>query len=346
MTRYSRQTLIPEIGLEGQERLDRARVLCVGVGGLGSPAALYLAAAGVGRLGLIDPDQVSVSNLQRQILFESSDEGSFKALTGAKRLTRLNPGITIQAYAQRLSSENVEELFENYDLILDGTDNFETRFLVNDAAFKLGIPVVYGAVNHLEGQVALFWAERGACYRCLQPAHPQAPIRNCAEAGVLGSVVGAIGSLQATLALQFLISGGDERHPLVPRFGELGLLDLGGRWNLRTLQVEKRPDCPTCSKSPEEIELRKQTSLSASLVLDVRTSEEWASGHIVGAVHWPLHKLERGDFPAELESAAEVVVYCRAGARSMQAARILTERGVQDVRSLEGGIEAWAGGLV
>jgi molybdopterin/thiamine biosynthesis adenylyltransferase len=251
--RYSRQTLLPHVGPEGQARLTRARVAVVGVGGLGSPVALYLAAAGVGQLCLIDPDRVDVSNLQRQVIFDSSQQGQLKVEAARDRLTKLNPEVTVETHAEHLSAANALTALEDCDLVIDGTDNFSARFLVNDACTRLELPLVHGAVRAFEGRVALFWsAAGGACFRCLHPEPPTSPVGGCAEHGVLGSAAGVVGSLQATLALHFLISRGDPSHPLAPRIGELTLIDLV-RGTFDRLTIPRRPDCVGCS--PADVEL-------------------------------------------------------------------------------------------
>lgn len=359
--RYSRQTVLPEIGAEGQRRLDRARILCVGVGGLGSPAALYLTAAGIGHIGLIDADRVDVSNLQRQVLFEDADQGLLKVDAAKNRLQRLNPDVEIATYPEAFNEANAMALLQNYDLILDGSDNFETKFLVNDAAYKRGIPVVYAAVNRFEGQVALFWGNRGSCYRCLYPAPPKAAVRNCAEAGVLGAVVGTMGTLQATLALQYFISAAEPRHPLCPQVGALTLFDFAGSWNTTMIDVPKRDRCPTCARPPEEITLHcaapaceaietlsveeLQSLLNKPheglLLIDVRTHEEWHDGHIAGAIHWPLARLVQGELPRIQTHHTLVVLYCKSGMRSAQASKIFMTHGLGPVRNLSGGIDLW-----
>ena len=359
LKRFSRQIVLPEIGESGQQRLSDARVLCVGIGGLGSPAALYLAAAGVGKIGLVDSDTVDMSNLQRQILFTTSEQGGPKTSLGKARLEKLNPEINIEAFNERFNAQNAERLLSGYDLIIDGSDDFETKFLINDAAYKFGIPMVYGAVNRFEGQVALFSGKQSSCYRCLYPAPPKAPIRNCAETGVLGAFVGVIGTLQATLGLQYIISGGDHKHPLYPQVGSLTLFDMSGTWNIRKLQVSKNPHCTTCQIPPNEVILRSEPEICWNvktiesnalinllarphpqiLLLDVRETEEWNSGHLQGAIHWPLSRIEKGDFPPKLVSVEKMIVYCKSGKRSKQAARRLSAAGIDSVYHLEGGLE-------
>jgi adenylyltransferase/sulfurtransferase len=367
--RFNRQIILPEVGKTGQERLKKARVLCVGVGGLGSPVSLYLAAAGVGTLGLIDPDIVDLTNLQRQILFRASDQGSSKVELAKKRLKELDPNIGVETYNEALSVQNAEHLFNKYDLIIDGTDNFSTKFLINDASCKRTIPMVYGAVNQFEGQVALFCGKQGACYRCFHPKPPQAQIRNCAEAGVLGSVVGVVGSLQATLALEYLISQGEPQHPLCPQLGILTLIDLKGSWSIRSIQIPKNPNCPTCSRSPHEIQLtsepidvcdtgaqsihpdKLQTMLLdqslKTYVLDVREEDEWREGHLKGAHFFPLSRIEKGELPEFPSRANMVVVYCQSGMRSEKAIQILSKANeAHSFYNLKGGLIAWSGPLV
>lgn len=358
--RYARQTILSEVGPDGQKRLSSSRVLCVGMGGLGSPVALYLAAAGVGKIGMIDSDRVDLSNLQRQVLFEDLDQGKPKVAAARTRLQGLNPEVRIESLEDRFTDENAEHVLSGFDLVIDGSDNFETKFLINDAAYKRGIPWVYGAVNGFEGQVAIFRGNEGPCYRCLYASSPKAKIRNCAENGVLGSVVGIVGTLQATLALQYLISGSDLKHPLHPKMGDLTILDLAGKWDISTVLIPKRKDCATCSRPPAEIVLRHQPAHCERInriaaqalinqldaprpnltLIDVRTSEEWAEGHIRGAIHWPLDRIENGQLPP-IQKESTVIVYCKAGLRSAKAAGLLIQAQKNPVLSLSGGIEDW-----
>ena len=364
--RYDRQIILPEIGPEGQSRLAQSRVLCIGVGGLGSPVGLYLAAAGVGTIGLIDPDRVDVSNLQRQILFQNTDQGSEKVVAAQTRLLGLNPNVKVEIYNEAFSANNAADLLKKYDLVIDGSDNFDTKFLVSDACYQAEIPMVYGAVNRFEGQVALFHGARGACYRCLYPSTPKAEVQNCAETGVLGSVVGTIGTLQCTLALQYLIAGGESSHPLSPVIGELTLFDLRGKWSIRSLQVAKDLECPTCSLPPSDIELKITVQTCSSiqtvdpqtlmammishsthiLLLDVRGEDEWATGHIPGAMHWPLSRILNGEMPPQANNRVTIIAYCRSGQRSGRAAQLLDAAGLSPTHSLVGGIQAWSGQLV
>lgn len=239
MNRYLRQMMLPELGFEGQERLQQARVLCVGAGGLGSPASLYLAAAGIGQLGLIDPDRVDETNLQRQILFGTSDVGVLKVEAARDRLVDLNPEVEIKIHPEALSETNATDILRQYDVIIDGTDNFPAKFLINDTAVKLGLPVVYGSVSQFEGRAAIFWAEKGPCYRCMHPNPPQARIHSCAEAGVIGSLAGIIGSIQAMEAIKLVAKLGT---PLVGRLLVIDSLSMSSQ----SFSIPKNSNCPAC----------------------------------------------------------------------------------------------------
>jgi adenylyltransferase/sulfurtransferase len=349
-TRYSRQICLPEIGQEGQERLLKASVLCVGAGGLGSPALLYLAAAGVGRIGIIDFDCVDESNLQRQILFSMKMVGQSKAREAAEKLKELNPSIHIECHEEELNTDSAAQLFPNYDIILDGTDNFETKFLINDAAVKFGKPWVYGSIQGFDGQASVFNYKGGPCYRCLQPDKPKSRIMNCAEAGVIGAVAGIIGVTQALQVIQ-LISGHDNFEPLT---GKLWLLDTR-TMHTKTLALKKNRHCSTCCQNPEHVILRYASPVcdfvpeisalqlrkkSGYVLIDVRETEEWEQGHIHGAILWPLSRLRAGDMPAEKKDC-EIIVHCQKGMRSLEAARLMRDHGFIDVTSLSGGYESW-----
>ena len=351
--RYTRQIILPEIGIEGQEKLRRASVLCVGTGGLGCPALIYLAAAGVGRIGIIDFDRVDESNLQRQILFSHTDIGKPKATQAATKLKTINPVIQIDAYDEELSAESAEHLFPQYDLILDGTDNFETKFLINDAAVKFEKPWVYGAIQGFEGQASVFNLEGGPCYRCLHPQKPKGTILNCAEAGIIGAVAGIIGMTQALQAIQIII-----RHTSFELLsGRLWLLDMHNM-QTRSLALSKNPSCPTCAKQPSSITLRytspvcnfvpeitvqQLNSLSGYILLDVREQQEWDQGHIDNATLWPLSWLLSNKIPEHLQEM-DIVLYCQKGGRSLQAAHILKSLGFSDITNLSGGYESWLQG--
>lgn len=361
LVRYARHLILPEVGAEGQRHLKASRVLVIGAGGLGSPALLYLAAAGVGVVGVIDADRVELSNLQRQILHGGSVLGRSKTGSAAARLGDLNPDVRVRVHEKRLDSHNARRLFDEYDVIVDGSDNFPTRYLVNDAAVLTGKPYVYGSIFRFSGQVSVFASEAGPCYRCLF-AEPPAPelVPNCAEAGVLGVLPGIIGSLQALEALKLLLHMGD---PLV---GRLLLFD-GLRLQFRELQVKPDPACPICGPSAsirelidyeafcglqarpgtgaEEIvvtELERALSSEAAqpIVIDVREAWEWEIAHIPGSVLIPLSSL--GDRLSEIDPRREVVTVCHRGMRSRTARDLLTAAGYGPVRSLAGGIDAWA----
>ncbi len=347
--RYKRQIILPEIGEEGQKALLNARVLCVGAGGLGSPALLYLAAAGVGKIGIIEFDTVDESNLQRQVLFTTRSVGLSKAVVAKEKLQDLNPEIDIEIYEDELNAENAPKLFENYDVILDGTDNFETKFLINDASVKYGKPWVYGAIQGFDGQASVFNAQNGPCYRCLYPEKTKARIANCAEAGVIGAVAGLVGVTQALQVIQ-LITGDKSFEPLI---GKLWTLDTK-TMQTRILNIPPNPDCSICSKkqsevflsysspvcgfipelTPQQVREKKQVRL-----IDVREKEEWDQGYIEGAQHWPLSRLMEGAFPDIPQE--DIILYCQKGMRSMQAAQILKSEGYLDIYSMSGGYEEW-----
>ena len=364
LQRYARHLILPEVGVEGQRKLKDARVLIVGVGGLGSPAALYLAAAGIGTLGLVDFDVVEYSNLQRQVLHGTSAVGRSKLASAAERIRDVNPHVALIHHDVRLTSHNALEILSGYDVILDGSDNFPTRYLVNDACALLGQPDVYGSIFRFDGQASVFWAARGPCYRCLyrEPPPPEL-VPSCAEGGVLGVLPGIIGSIQALEAIKLLLGEGEA---LV---GRLLLFDAL-RLKFREMALEKDPDCPLCGRQPSirqlvdyeafcgvgpsvadggaepELEVRPG-ALRAELgsgrklqLVDVREPFEWAICHIAGSVLIPL-----GQLPArlaELDRGAPVVAICHTGRRSLDAARFLRSRGFSGVRSLNGGVADWA----
>jgi molybdopterin/thiamine biosynthesis adenylyltransferase/rhodanese-related sulfurtransferase len=360
LIRYARHLTLPEVGLPGQERLRSARVLLVGAGGLGSPAALYLAAAGVGTIGIVDADAVELSNLQRQVLHGQATLGMPKAESTRRRLGDLNPHVRVEAHPVRLTSGNALELLGRYDLTVDGSDNFPTRYLVNDASVLLGKPYVYGSIFRFDGQVSVFAAADGPCYRCLF-ADPPPPdlVPNCADAGVLGVLPGIVGSLQAAEAIKLILGIG---APLISR---LLLLDvLRGRF--RELELRRDPSCPACGENPsvrelidyeafcgvraeagpigaeitaDELDRRLSSAGPGIVVLDVREPWEWEIAHIAGSRHFPL-----GELPeriSELDGDAEIVTLCHRGLRSLTAQRLLQGAGFR-ARSLAGGIDAWA----
>ena len=355
--RYGRHLTLPEVGVEGQLRLRRGSVLVVGAGGLGSPAALYLAAAGVGRLGLVDFDRVELSNLQRQVLYGSRDVGEPKLARAVARLGDLNPRVRIEPHAVRFDATNARALVARYDVVLDGSDNFETRYLVNDACVLEGRPVVYGSIFRFEGQLSVFWPGRGPCYRCLYPAPPPpGAVPSCAEGGVLGVLPGIVGSLQAAEAIKLLLGRG---NPLVGRLLVVDALAM----RFRELALRRDADCPVCGERPTITELRPEAddacpapaaveqvgveALAARLggddppfLLDVRTPEEWAIARIEGAHLLPLQELAAR--AEELDRDREIVVHCHHGGRSAMAARWLAAHGFGRVGNLSGGIDAWS----
>jgi molybdopterin/thiamine biosynthesis adenylyltransferase/rhodanese-related sulfurtransferase len=351
LDRYDRQVRLPEIGKLGQDKLKNASILCVGAGGLGSPALLYLAAAGVGRIGVIDFDRVDASNLQRQVLFDTGSVGQPKALQAALRLQAFNPTIDVQAYDEALNVESATRLFPQYDLILDGSDNFDTKFLINDAAVKFGKPWIYGAIQGFDGQVSVFNYQGGPCYRCLYPDKPKGRIMNCAEAGVIGAVAGMIGMTQALQAIQVIV--GHDSFEILS--GQIWMIDMRSM-QTRMLGLKKSHDCPVCSINPQDIQLTYQTSACAiipeievidlsletqALLFDVREAEEWDRGHIPQAKLWPLSKIMQGAVP-DVPRDASIILHCQKGVRSLQAGTLLQQAGFSNVRSLAGGYEAWA----
>jgi adenylyltransferase/sulfurtransferase len=356
LQRYARHLILPEVGVEGQRKLKNARVLIVGMGGLGSPAALYLAAAGIGTLGLVDFDVVEYSNLQRQVLHATSAVGQPKLASAAERIRGVNPHVALVHHDVHLTSENALEVLSGYDVILDGSDNFPTRYLVNDACALLGKPDVYGSIFRFDGQASVFWAARGPCYRCLyrEPPPPEL-VPSCAEGGVLGVLPGIIGSIQALEAIKLILGEGES---LV---GRLLLFDAL-RLKFREVALERDPDCPLCGPHPSiralidyeaeptalerELEVRPRAlrtemgSARELQLVDVREPFEWEICHIAGSVLIPL-----GELPGrldELDRSAPVVAICHTGRRSLDAARFLRSRGFADARSLHGGVALWA----
>jgi molybdopterin/thiamine biosynthesis adenylyltransferase/rhodanese-related sulfurtransferase/molybdopterin converting factor small subunit len=364
--RYSRHIIMPEVGLEGQQKLKAGRVLCIGAGGLGSPAALYLAAAGVGTIGIVDFDVVDFSNLQRQIIHGTPDVGRSKLQSARERLTSLNPEVTIEPYETALSSKNALDIFTSYDVIVDGTDNFPTRYLVNDACVILGIPNAYGSIFRFEGQASVFATKDGPCYRCLYPEPPPPGlVPSCAEGGVLGVLPGIVGTIQATEAIKLLLGVGE---PLIGRF----LIYDALRMRFRELKLRKDPDCPVCGTRPTIRELidyeqfcgvapaQQQaagapaggdfevtsTELKARIdrgepvfILDVREPQEFQICRIPGSTLIPL-----GELPQrfrELDPNADMVVHCKSGVRSARAVNFLRDQGYARATNLKGGILNW-----
>ncbi len=359
--RYSRHLIMPEVTLEGQRRLKAARVLIVGAGGLGSPLALYLAAAGVGHLGIVDFDVVDFTNLQRQVLYTTRDVGRPKLQTAKERLHAINPHIEIETYETRLTSANARDILKEYDVIVDGTDNFPTRYLVNDACVLLGKPNVYGSIFRFEGQASVFYARQGPCYRCLYPEPPPPGlVSSCAEGGVLGVLPGIIGAIQANETIKLILGQGE------PLIGRLMLFDAW-RMQVRMVKVRKDPQCPICGEHPtirelidyeefcgvepepvlaEELEItprelkRRLDRGERLFLLDVREPHEWQIAHLPGATLIPMNRI-----PAclhELPTTDEIVVYCKTGGRSAQVLRFLYNAGFRRIKNLKGGINRWA----
>lgn len=360
LIRYSRHLVLPEIALQGQRKLRQARVLLVGAGGLGSPAALYLAAAGVGVLGLVEFDRVDLSNLQRQILHGTAAVGHPKLESAAARIADLNPHVVLEPIDGRLTAANAREIIRGFDIVLDGSDNFPTRYLVNDACVLEGKPLVYGSIFRWEGQVSVFHPPEGPCYRCLF-ADPPPPglVPNCAEGGVVGVLPGIVGSLQALEAIKWIVGAGT---PLIGRLLRFDALKL----EFRELALSRDPACPVCGDHPTVTALIDYeafcglgpagmdaepditsaelcTALAGEappLLVDVREDWEWALGHLDGSLHLPL-----GELPGrmnELDTRRDIVTICHRGVRSLRARDLLQGAGFAHVRSLSGGIDAWA----
>ncbi len=342
--RYSRQMRLPEVGEEGQQRLADASVLVIGAGGLGSPALHHLAASGVGRIGIIEFDTVDVSNLHRQTLYTTADVGTPKTEAAARRLALINPDVQVDVQSGRLDAQNASDLIGAYDVVLDGSDTFETRYVVNDASVSTGTPNVYASVGHFSGQASVLGVENGPCYRCLFPEPPPAGlIPNCEEGGVLGVVPSLLGTIQATEALKLILGIG------TPLVGRLLLLDALAM-EVREIEFSKDPACPACgehrqplapAESVREItaaELRASAG-DAFALLDVREAAERREFDIGGRLI-PLGQLETRAFELDDVGNQPIVVYCKSGGRSGRAARLLADRGF-DVRSLRGGMDAW-----
>jgi adenylyltransferase/sulfurtransferase len=363
--RYSRHLLIPEVRLEGQRKLKAAAVLVIGTGGLGSPVGMYLAAAGVGRIGLVDADVVDFSNLQRQVIHGTSRLNELKVHSGRDRLLDINPDIQVDAYIESFTSDNAVRIAAPYDVIIDGTDNFPTRYLTNDLCVLTGKPNVYGSIFRFDGQASVFFAEQGPCYRCLLPEPPPAgQVPSCAEGGVLGVLPGTIGTIQATEALKLILGIGE---PLIGKLLIYNALDM----TFDFVELRKNPACKVCGVAPEVTELidyegfcgvpahdRDEgsagqgwditaTQLAERLargerirLVDVREPHELEISRLEGAGLYPLGQL--ASRLSELDSAEEIVLFCKAGTRSARAVEVLVGAGFRKVRNLKGGINAWA----
>jgi adenylyltransferase/sulfurtransferase len=366
VARYSRHLIMPEVGMDGQKRLKASSVLLIGAGGLGSPLGLYLAAAGVGRIGLVDFDVVDFSNLQRQVLHGTQDVGRSKLLSARDRIRAINPEVQLDLYDTRLTSANALSIFAPYDVIIDGTDNFPTRYLVNDACVLLKKPNVYGSIFRFDGQASVFWPPHGPCYRCLYPEPPPpGEVPSCAEGGVLGILPGLVGCIQATEAVKLILGKG---RPLVGRLLLYDALEM----RFQEFRVRRNPKCPACGDRPtvtqlidyeqfcgirgeeapapasaggageitvEELKARLDSG-DKVFILDVRNPEEFQIGRIPGSVLLPLPQLAQrfGELPRD----REMVVHCKSGARSAKAIQFLRQQGFDRLVNLEGGILAWA----
>jgi sulfur-carrier protein adenylyltransferase/sulfurtransferase len=366
--RYSRHLIIPDVGMTGQKRLKNAKVLVIGAGGLGSPALLYLAAAGVGTLGIVEFDEVDESNLQRQIIHGQSDVGKSKAQSAKESLAETNPLVNVVIHEERLDNDNVMELFAGYDLIVDGTDNFATRYLVNDAAVLLGKPYVWGSIYRFDGQASVFWAEHGPCYRCLYPEPPPAGmVPSCAEGGVLGVLCASIGAIQVNEAIKLLTGIGE------PLLGKLMIYDAL-EMEYRKLPVRKDPDCAICGENPTVTELIDYESFCGAVseeaaeaaagstisvttlehwlkerdnserdfvLVDVREPNEFEINSIPGAVLIPKGEILNGHALEQLPQDKPVVLYCKTGVRSAESLAVLKGAGFADSVHVGGGVSAW-----
>ena len=364
--RYSRHLIIPDVAMAGQQRMMNAKVLCVGAGGLGSPALMYLAAAGVGTLGIVEFDTVDESNLQRQIIHGQSDIGKSKALSAKEKIAEINPNVNVVVHEVRLDTDNVMEIFAQYDLIVDGTDNFATRYLVNDACVLLKKPYVWGSIYRFDGQASVFWAEYGPCYRCLYPEPPPpGMVPSCAEGGVLGVLCASIGSIQTTEAIKLITGIGE------PLIGQLMIYDAL-EMSYRKIKVRKDPKCPLCSEKPSQTALLpdyeafcgvlsdaaevavKDSTISVSdlktkidkkenfLLIDVREPSEFEIVRIPGSVLIPKQGFLDGSALAGLPQDKPIILHCKSGVRSAECLAILKSAGFADATHVSGGVVAWA----
>jgi adenylyltransferase/sulfurtransferase len=362
--RYSRHLIIPEVGMTGQKRLKNAKVLCVGAGGLGSPALLYLAAAGVGTLGVIDFDVVDESNLQRQIIHGQSDIGKLKAESARESIAETNPYVNVQVHTEALTNDNVLEIFSGYDLIVDGTDNFATRYMVNDACVLLGKPYVWGSIFRFDGQASVFWAEYGPCYRCLYPdPPPPGMVPSCAEGGVLGVLCASIGSIQVTEAIKLITGIGES---LAGRLMIYDALEM----SYRTVRVRKDPECAICGKNPtitslidydafcgtvsaDAAEAASGSTITATdlknmldrgdniFLVDVREPNEYEIVSIPGATLIPKDQFLTGAALERLPQDKRIVLHCKTGVRSAEALAVVKNAGFADAVHVGGGVVAW-----
>jgi adenylyltransferase/sulfurtransferase len=364
--RYSRHLIIPDVAMAGQQRLMNAKVLCVGAGGLGSPALMYLAAAGVGTLGIVEFDTVDESNLQRQIIHGQSDIGKSKAISAKEKIAEINPNVNVVVHEVRLDTDNVMDIFSQYDLIVDGTDNFATRYLVNDACVLLKKPYVWGSIYRFDGQASVFWAEYGPCYRCLYPEPPPpGMVPSCAEGGVLGVLCASIGSIQTTEAIKLIAGIGE------PLIGQLMIYDAL-EMSYRKIKVRKDPKCPLCSDNPTQTELLpdyeafcgvlsdaaevavKDSTISVTelkskidnkdnfLLIDVREPSEFEIVRIPGSILIPKQGFLDGSALSQLPQNKPIILHCKSGVRSAECLAILKSAGFADATHVSGGVVAWA----
>jgi len=363
--RYSRHLILPEVNLDGQKKLRAAKVLCIGTGGLGSPLALYLAAAGVGTIGLVDFDNVDLTNLQRQIVHGTKDVGRPKIVSAQETISDINPHVNLVTYEEMFTSENALEIAKDYDIIIDGTDNFPTRYLTNDVCVLLGKPNVYGSIFRFEGQASVFWAEHGPCYRCLYPEPPPpGMVPSCAEGGVLGVLPGIVGCIQAAEAIKLILGVG---NPLIGRLLTFNALKM----QFRELRLRRDPECPICGENrtitelidyeqfcgirgeeapAEEVGLNEEITVlelkarmdagEKPLVIDVREPYEYAIARIPGTKLIPLGQIEERS--GELDPESEIILQCRSGKRSADALNRLKAKGFKNLKNLVGGVLAWS----
>ena len=349
MARYSRHILIPDIDHIGQQRIINAKVLCIGAGGLGSPTILYLAAAGIGEIGIVDFDRVDISNLQRQIIHNQSDVGKSKAQSAKEKVLQLNENVKVNLHEVRLDTSNALDIFRNYDLIIDCTDNFATRYLVNDAAALLGKPYIWGSIYRFDGQAAVFWSNSGPCYRCLHPTPPPAgSVPSCAEGGVLGVLCGAIGAIQSNEAIKLITGVGKSL------LGSLLIYDALDS-SYKKVEIKKSTNCPICNGSQssllpdyeefcgigETITAQDLRQKSNYLLIDVREPVEHAALSIPGALLIPMGKFEDGSAFAQIPADKEIILHCRSGVRSAKCLALLKAAGFNNSKHLKGGIIAW-----
>ena len=366
LNRYSRHLVLPEVGVDGQERIKQGRILIVGAGGLGSPAALYLAAAGIGKIGIVDFDKVDENNLQRQIIHSTEDIGTLKTESAKNSINNLNPNVKVETYDVKLNSKNAMEIIKNYDVVIDASDNFPTRYLVNDACVLLKKPNVYGSIFRFEGHASVFNFDYGPCYRCLFPnPPPKEDVPSCAEGGVLGILPGIIGTIQATEALKIILRKVDV---LSGRFLVYDALAM----TFKELKLGKNKNCPICGENPrvrelidyeqfcnmkeeeeksleeDEISVHQLKKMSESnedfILVDVREEHEWDICKIEGARLIPLSRIINGDIDIleNINMDKQIVLHCHTGARSAEALNILRNKGFKNLKNLVGGIDAWA----